>query len=203
MTEAEWLAFTEAYQPLIFAREVASVRKLRLVAAAYAHWLQSCPGYEDAKPCADLIERVADQPVSVAELEEELYARPDDWRLSHALGDENRVGNALSRLVWFAEVEFVQRQADPGIAHLHVQTLLHDIIGNPFQPVSPDPSWLTSTVVQLAEGIYTERAYDRLPVLVDALQDAGCENADILDHCRGPGPHVRGCWVVDLVLGES
>jgi hypothetical protein len=48
-----------------------------------------------------------------------------------------------------------------------------------------------------------ERAFERLPILADALQDAGCENADILDHCRGPGPHARGCWVVDLILDKS
>jgi hypothetical protein len=66
-----------------------------------------------------------------------------------------------------------------------------------------DPTWLTSTVVSLAEGIYAERAFDRLPILADALQDAGCDSADVLDHCRGTGPHARGCWVVDLVLGKS
>ena len=80
---------------------------------------------------------------------------------------------------------------------------LRDIFGNPFRPVAVDPTWLTSTAVALARGIYDDRAFDRLPILADALQDAGCENADVLDHCRGPGPHVRGCWVVDLVLGKS
>jgi hypothetical protein len=80
---------------------------------------------------------------------------------------------------------------------------LRDIFGNPFRTVAIDPSWLTSTVVSLAEGIYTDRAFDRLTILADALQDAGCDDPDILDHCRGPGPHVRGCWVVDLVLGKG
>ncbi|MBA4191171.1 MAG: hypothetical protein C0467_24590 [Planctomycetaceae bacterium] len=80
--------------------------------------------------------------------------------------------------------------------------LLREIIGNPFRPVSLDPVWLTSDVVALARGIYEERAFDRMPILADALQDAGCDNADILDHCRGNSPHVRGCWVVDLVLGK-
>ena len=81
---------------------------------------------------------------------------------------------------------------------------LRDIVGNPFRPVAVDPGWLTSTVVDLARGIYAERAFDRLPILADALQDAGCENADILGHCRDPqAVHVRGCWVVDLVLGKS
>jgi hypothetical protein len=59
------------------------------------------------------------------------------------------------------------------------------------------PSWLTHTVRILAEGIYADQALDRLPILGDALQDAGCENWDSLDHCRGEGPHFRGCWVYD------
>ncbi len=80
---------------------------------------------------------------------------------------------------------------------------LRDIFGNPFQPVTADPAWLTSTVVQLATGIYQERAFDRMPILADALQDAGCDNDDILNHCRSDGPHVRGCWVVDLLLGKE
>ncbi|HJZ55412.1 MAG TPA: hypothetical protein VKE74_10660, partial [Gemmataceae bacterium] len=72
-----------------------------------------------------------------------------------------------------------------------------------FRPVAVDPSWLASTVVTLAGGIDADRAFDRLPILADALQDAGCDNTDILNHCLGPGPHVRGCWVVDLMLGNG
>ena len=69
--------------------------------------------------------------------------------------------------------------------------------------VTFDSSWRTSTVVALAQGIYAERALDRLPILADALQDAGCDNADILTHLRGDGPHVRGCWALDLILGKQ
>jgi hypothetical protein len=77
------------------------------------------------------------------------------------------------------------------------------IFGNPFRPVAFDPSWLTSDVRTLAEGIYQDRAFDRMPVLADALQDAGCDSDDILSHCRDPQQvHVRGCWVVDSVLGK-
>ena len=75
--------------------------------------------------------------------------------------------------------------------------------GDTQSPVAVDASWLTSTVVALAEGIYADRAFDRLPILADALMDAGCDHADVLDHCRGDGPHARGCWVVDLLLGKS
>ena len=66
-----------------------------------------------------------------------------------------------------------------------------------------EPLWLTSTVVALARGIYDDRAFDRLPILADALQDAGCDNAEVLNHCRDTGPHARGCWVVDLLLGKA
>jgi hypothetical protein len=87
-------------------------------------------------------------------------------------------------------------------------SLLRDIFGPlPFRPVTIDPFWLawdTGTVVKLAQAIYSEPAFDRLPVVADALEDAGCDNDDILSHLRGPsGPHVRGCWVVDLLLGKE
>jgi hypothetical protein len=81
--------------------------------------------------------------------------------------------------------------------------LIRCIFSNPFRPVTLNPSLLTSTVVDLAEAIYQERAFDRLPILADALEDAGCTNLDIFGHCRGAGPHFRGCWCVDLVLGKE
>jgi len=84
----------------------------------------------------------------------------------------------------------------------HQADLLRCIFDNLFRPVHVDQQWLTSTVVELARGVYAERAFDRLPVLADALQDAGCEDVGVLTHCRGAGPHDRGCWVVDLVLAK-
>jgi hypothetical protein len=80
---------------------------------------------------------------------------------------------------------------------------LIDIFGNPYRPITLNPSWLTSTVLSLATGIYDEKAFDRMPILADALQDAGCDNAEILNHCRQPGEHVRGCWAVDLLLDKK
>lgn len=82
--------------------------------------------------------------------------------------------------------------------------LLREVFGNPFRRVKRDPAWLTSDVVALARGIYDERAFDRMPILADALQDAGCTNEGLLNHCRDPDQlHVRGCWALDLVLGKS
>lgn len=72
-----------------------------------------------------------------------------------------------------------------------------------FRHVPFEAAWRTSTVAATAEGIYADRAFDRLPIMADALQDAGCDNADILNHSRSGGLHVRGCWVIDLILGKS
>jgi hypothetical protein len=81
--------------------------------------------------------------------------------------------------------------------------LIRDIFGNPFRPVAVDARWRTAAAVGLAASIYEDRAFDRLPILADALEEAGCDNDAILAHCRGDGPHVRGCWVVDLILGKE
>lgn len=101
----------------------------------------------------------------------------------------------------------LRRHAHDGPGLLALQTsvaaAIRDLFGNPYRPVAVEPSWLTSTVVALANGIYEERAFDRMPILADALQDAGCDNDDVLTHCRGDSPHVRGCWVVDLLTGRA
>jgi hypothetical protein len=79
---------------------------------------------------------------------------------------------------------------------------VRDIAGNLVRPVHFDARWRTADVTGLAWSAYDDRAFDRLPLLADALMDAGCADADILAHCRSAGPHVRGCWVVDLALGK-
>jgi hypothetical protein len=94
------------------------------------------------------------------------------------------------------------RMSDP-VLHPLGPVLLRCVVGNPFRPVAFDPRWRTADVTALARGIYEERAFDRLPLLADALMDAGCDSDDALTHCRSDGPHVRGCWVVDLVLGKE
>jgi hypothetical protein len=85
--------------------------------------------------------------------------------------------------------------------------LLRDLFGNPFRaPPLVDPAWLAwkdRAAVKLAEAIYADRAFDRLPVLGDLLEEAGCAEAAIQEHCRGPGPHARGCFVVDLLTGRG
>ena len=81
--------------------------------------------------------------------------------------------------------------------------LIHDLFGNPFESAVIDPAWRTSTVTAIARGVYESRDFSALPILADALQDAGCDNEDVLNHCRGNGPHIRGCWVLDLLTGRT
>lgn len=109
--------------------------------------------------------------------------------------------------------------------------LIRDIFGNPFRPVTLDPRWLSSTVLDLAQSIYDEfphiapgmpgvtsefaasddsqrhprqtGGYMKMHILADALMDAGCDCEEIINHCRGPGPHVRGCWVIDLLRSAT
>lgn len=85
----------------------------------------------------------------------------------------------------------------------HQANLLRDVFGNPFGSITFLPEWLTSTVLALAQQMYDTRDFSAMPILADALQDAGCEDESILAHCRGPGPHVRGCWVTDAILNKS
>jgi hypothetical protein len=85
----------------------------------------------------------------------------------------------------------------------HQSALVRDIFSNPFHSVAFRPAWRTDTAVALTRRMYELRDFGAMPILADALQDAGCEREEILNHCRGDGPHVRGCWVVDLVLGKE
>jgi hypothetical protein len=80
--------------------------------------------------------------------------------------------------------------------------LLRDIF-QPFHAFTPLPAWLTPEVNKLAQEMYRERSFERMPALADALTKTGCQDPAVLAHCRGPGPHVRGCWVIDLVTGRK
>jgi hypothetical protein len=84
-----------------------------------------------------------------------------------------------------------------------MRLLFFEHFGDIQRPVFLDPSWRTEVVMGLATLIYSERAFDWMPILADALEEAGCPDADILGHCRGDARHSRGCWVLDLVLGKS
>jgi hypothetical protein len=221
MTEADWLAWYEPGPLLHFLRSKRQVhkrvwgrRKLRLVAVACCRTAeQFYADDEEAVARVELAERVADGLVPVRDL-----------RAGSSLGATNDpVGNARratfgavspdeTDAVTFAAVHaaLAHRYATKGDAEFAEQkalraqaALVRDIFGNPFRPVAADPRWLTSTVVALARGMYESRDFGAMPILADALQEAGCESEDVLTHCRDPKQlHARGCWVVDMVLGK-
>jgi hypothetical protein len=124
-----------------------------------------------------------------------------------AYGIAHGVTTWTARALWKTSDRYEEYHAE---FHQRQPRSLRDIFGNPFQPVSLDPSWVTPDVLALAQAVYEDRvlpagtlAPDRLAVLSDALQDAGCGDATILSHCRSSLPHYRGCWVVDLLLGKQ
>jgi hypothetical protein len=81
--------------------------------------------------------------------------------------------------------------------------LVRCLFGDPFRPVAFAPAWNTSAALGLARGVYDDRAWDRLPILADALEDAGCDEPAVLAHCRDAADHARGCWVIDGLLGRG
>jgi hypothetical protein len=125
------------------------------------------------------------------------------------LAAEFAAGHAALAVVFAAHPPAEPEAGDPGEL-LGQCRLLGDIFGHPFRPVPPALSWLTSDVVALAHAVYQERELPsgtldpaRLAVLADALEEADCRDDQVLGHLRGPGPHVRGCFAVDLLLGKG
>jgi hypothetical protein len=192
---------------LDFLRGKASDRKLQLTACAYCRSVWQLMGKASRKAVL-LGEQMADEPVNESYREAVVRAAIDAvCRFEEGGGDFFMAADMAYRLPhrmgWYA-VEWTIGNWSPPLAS--GVPIVREIFGNPFCPVSFDPAWLTwhtGVIPKLAQGIYDGRAFDRLPILADALEEAGCTNADILNHCRQPGEHVRGCWVVDLLLDKS
>jgi hypothetical protein len=233
MTEAEWLAAADPAPMFAFLRESgrASERKLRLFAVACCRrvWLRTEKGV--APEVVGVSERFADGEVSKKELRavrSQLGARGGysaAWAANNVLhatlesDAEVAAEGAISYATDFRYYLAIEEkhparlgERDAAIAareaeRTELTAVVRDLFGSPFRPVPAlAPAILAyngGTVPKLAAAIYEERAFDRLPVLADALEDAGCTDADILRHCRESGEHVRGCRVVDLLLGKT
>jgi hypothetical protein len=195
MTEAEWLACPNPLAMLDFLRSVVSDRKLRLFACA---WFSGGSRWAEVADIVAIGEQYADSTASREGIED---ARNRALR------------NSARQCVVVTVADDIARNLSPTFSHEFACTETHldrcsnhfrDIFGNPFRPVTFTPEWRTSTAVALARQMYESRDFAAMPILADALQDAGCDNDDILAHCRDETkPHVRGCWVVDLVLGKE
>jgi hypothetical protein len=223
MTEAEWLACIEPDRMLGQLRGKASDRKLRLFAVACCRRLIHLMRDTESRIAVEVAERFADGLATGAERRAAAKAgyAPGVDRQGWSFGAagcavgvpafhaaERGSGNALLLAVERIppEVDGLRNRArDEAMRSEGDQqsALLRDIFGNPYCPVAIEPRWQSADTVALARGIYEDRAFDRLPLLADALLDAGCADDQVIDHCRSEGPHVRGCWVVDLVLGKE
>ncbi|QEL17583.1 hypothetical protein [Limnoglobus roseus] len=205
MTEAEWLAVAEPRKMLEYLIGRVSVRKQRLFACACCRRIWHLLADPRSRHAVETAERFVDGDVTTGEIEAAMTAADDAADDAHGPGSEaaeaaaDVIADVRGCAIAAASAGDQQRRVE----RFAQSVLLRDIFGNAFRPVTFSPDWLTPTAVDLAEVIYEDRAFDRLPILADALQDAGCEDADVLGHCRSDGPHVRGCWVVDGVLGKG
>jgi hypothetical protein len=196
MTEAEWLACEDPEALLRGALGTLRTRNrtLRLFVANFWTWQAErldAPVREDVRKRARQMEAWAE----TGRLPRGLRAKdyPPDGIFFNKLAVRSAEGTAAAGS-W--------RAPGPDVPATLVG-LLRDIFGNPFHPVAFSHEWRTDTALSLARTMYESREFSAMPILADALQDAGCDSDDILTHCRGEGPHVRGCWVVDLVLGKE
>jgi hypothetical protein len=219
MTEAEWLACEDPRALLEFYVAKASQRKLRLFAAACGRRVWPLLTDRWSREAVETAESFADgradrHDFAVARETAEEALRWAGQRAADPTVQETAV--AAARAAHAATLESPQQAARFAAHHVTVASredisvlqcrLFRDVIGNPFRPVVLDPSWLhwkDRGVQRLARAIYEERRFHELPALGDALAQAECTNTDVLAHCREPGEHVRGCWVVDLLLGKK
>jgi hypothetical protein len=211
MTEAEWLQATDPNSMLEFVRGKASDRKPRLF--AHALWLDSWQELLDAwrSKVVEVAFEVADDEERHRELDSLVAVARQAARSSKDQNIACAIADLILRKPWDAAIVFFQLLVKEDCSA--ARAFVADIFGNPFRPVTISRAllaWNDAVVVRLAQIAYEDRHLPkdtlnntRLLILADALEEAGCMDMDILSHLRGPGPHVRGCWVVDLCLGKS
>jgi hypothetical protein len=219
MTEGDWLSGTDPREMLDFLRGKMSERRMRLFAVQCCiqnsdllqdHRFQAAIRFADhyADGAGSESDRLAIESAAFdAQFDNDFDDRYEQSLMPAAVVARpftHEFAAACSYELVGAVASYGEMAFDGLDAELLAEQsdFIRDIFGNPFRPVALTPGWRTSTAVSLAQAIYHARTFDRMLVLADALEDAGCDNADILAHCRGDGPHVRGCWVVDLVLGK-
>jgi hypothetical protein len=202
MTDQEWVECTDPERMLQFLLGKATERKLRLFAVACCrHILHLLPD-KRLHQAIEVAERFADGNATRDQLSASCRAAHLARRLQAKVYGK-AAADCANLMALNAAWQAIRYSRLEELTQCH---LLRDIFGNPFRPVCLDSAtlrWQESTIVKLAQAIYDERAFDRLPILADALEEAGCANADILSHCRWAVPHCRGCWLVDALLAKS
>jgi hypothetical protein len=222
MTESEWLMSTSPETMLAFVEPDASERKLLLFGCACWRRLWHL-----------LPEGPARQPVELAEAFADGLLDREEWQSAHERWQESALGLAFGFTLGGRISEALEQMglsAALGSSHAHLASraarsaaewvgewavsseartqchLLRDILGNPFRPFTVEPAWRhwnNNCAQRLAQEIYDSKRFEDLPILGDVLEDAGCTEPALLSHAREGGEHVRGCYVVDLVLGKG
>jgi hypothetical protein len=205
MTEAEWLACTDPSTMEAFLQNRTGQRKARLFFCACCRHIWDLMTDERCQRGVITAEVFADGEASLSELE--MAHKNADAAAFDYIYDVSNMAEMTTQL----EVDLNGWISITSANHSYDDLEwycgpLRCIYGNSFRPVLVDPAWLTPNVAVLAQAAYNQRELPSgqldlalLAVLADALEEAGCDNTDILTHLRGPGPHVRGCWVLDLV----
>jgi hypothetical protein len=203
MTEAEWMACGDLGPMLEYMQGKTSDRKLRLILCGWSRlnwkWLP-----EKGRSAVEVAELFADELASDADrktADAELW-----WAIQ---GRQNTFRHWLARLTLEGSIDLwaaahASASRNPKVRKGQI-AVLNEVFSNPFRPVTIETPWLAGNdgaARKIAQTIYDARRFADLPILADALEDAGCTDAAILAHCRGGGEHVRGCWVVDLLLGK-
>lgn len=221
MTRDDWLVCGDPALMLGFLRDRATDRKLRLFACAWGRDVWRHLPDERSREAIITAERFADGVATFADL---LAAHRDAADVVNEIPlSVGRRRDGISRRQadrnWGAKAaaEVARHAADPawdartaarvvawnkGAIRYALSNHLRDIF-NPFRFAPFDPAWLTSTVIAMAGYAFDSGDFGAMPILADALQDAGCEDEEVLTHCRGESVHVRGCWVLDAVLGKE
>lgn len=216
MTENEWLDCTDPMLMVRFLERKSTSwivrlfywlngggyrpnRKLLLAYCAFCRTYWDLVTWEKRQRAVEVVERVVDEkPITE-------FSEDAQWTVDTAhtvvLGVLNE--SAQRRTLFWDKDSGTAARAALEEGNKCFCNLLRDIFANPFCPATIDQSWLTPNVVALARNIYDDRSFDRMPELADALEEAGCDSEDMLSHCRELGEHVRGCWVVDLLLGKK
>jgi hypothetical protein len=224
MTEAEWLTAADPEPMLEWLRTSgrASDRKLRLFAVACCRRIWHLMTDKRSRRSVEVAERYAEGEAAKEEMGRALspallYARRTDGPTREAAYVAIRASvvfaadtiPAAQHAAWAVALRVSPTGYAAGLLleQAAQAVLLRCIFGNPFR-ASPaiEPAWLMwndTLIPRLAAAIYEERAFDRMPVLGDALEEAGCTDGAILGHCRWGGKHARGCWLVDSILGQG
>ena len=225
MTESDWLECANPERMLDFLGADATSRKVSLFVAAACRDEWARRGVERVSKALDVLERYFD--LQVVEADKLIQAFlgfhgsctrvhtshqrdqvDDPYPFSHVLSvPETRFSGEVTYLRAIHAVQELRRGIpDARIARSRQAELMREVFGNPFRPVAIDESclvWNGAAVSNIAQSVYTSSDFEGLSILADALEEAGCTDAGVIQHCRTPGLHVRGCWVIDAVLGNG